>query len=465
MMLVTTAAVVALVVCGAAAAAAQASTALNVYGTSDISDSNLLAHVIEPGYTSFSGGDTINYTAVGSGAAISAAEVASNEIDAIIVHSPPLEAPFVAGGYSYNNNYGNAVFYNDYVIPGPTSDPAGVDTSPTDMNNTVGAFERIAVAGGAGKATFVSRNDNSGTNVEEQTIWGLVHTADPSIPLQLAPNAPAGNTTRYIPWSGSGTGIPAWYVETDAEQGQNLIDTNGCNASPPTYPTTYGGCYTIVDRGTFNYQDSLGNTSHLKVLSQKNCSTCTGGAGLLTNPFHAYLVKSTMANKPGDLPAAQALISYLTSNTFQNTSLPGFMAEGQPEFYADAYAQLTNVSIPASAAPNTAITITATLTYPPPVAQPIGGMPVQLQDCTGTGCSNTPYPTACTAGNGWSNVGSPVSSNTSTGVVSFTPTIGTTTTTYRFCMNGYSDATLASLFSFNVDSAELGTHAGVVTVT
>jgi hypothetical protein len=462
------ASVLALGVMSVAAGAGQAATTLNVWGTSDITDSNLFAGLSSPGYHAQTG-NTISYTAVGTGAAITAAENAANNIDAIIVHSPSLEAPFVSGGFSYNNQLGNAVFYNDYVIPGPTSDPAGVGTS--DATNTVGAFEAIAASGAAGHASFVSRNDNSGTNVEEQTIWGLVHNVDPPPGgplLQLAPNAPAGNTTRYIPWTGTGTGIPAWYVESNTTQGASLIDTNNCNATPPTYATTNGNCYTIVDRGTWQFQGTQGSpthTSNLKIVSQNNCSSCTGGAGLLTNPFHAYMVKSTLVtNKPGDLVPTQQLISYLTSSTFQNSSLPSFPASGPEEFFPDAYAKLTNTSIPASAPKNTQIAISATLTYPPPVAQPIGGMPVQLQQCTTVGgCSSAV--TSCSGGSGWSNVGSAVNSNASTGVVSFTPTLGSTSTYYRLCMAAYSDSTLASLFSLNANGAQLGTNGGFVTAT
>jgi hypothetical protein len=466
---IVAATMVAMVASGVAAAASQATT-LNVWGTSDVTDSDLMAGLIEPGYAAKYPGNTISYTAVGTGAAITAAENPANEIDAIIVHSPPLEAPFVSGGYSYQNMLGYAIFYNQYIIAGPKTDPAGVKS--VDSANAVGAFEKIAAAGAAGKATFVSRNDNSGTNVEEQTIWGDVHTVDPPSSggplLQLAPNAPAGNTTRYIPWTGTGTGIPAWYVETGVTQGANLIDTNNCNASPPTYSTPYGGCYTIVDQGTYEYQSTQGtptNTSNLEVVTTSNCATCTGGAGLLTNPFHAYIVKSTMANQPGDLPATEDLISYLTSSTFQTVSLPKFPKSGPEEFYPDAFAQLTSVSIPTSpVAPNSPITIQATLTYPPPIAQPIGGMPVVLQQCTsGASCSSS-APTSCTAGGGWTN-NSTANSNATSGVVTFNPTIGTTSTYYRFCMAQYSDSTLASVFSFNADGTELGPNGGYVTVT
>ncbi len=37
----------------------------------------------------------------------------------------------------------------------------------------MGAFQDIAAAGASNEATFISRSDNSGTNVEEHEIWAL----------------------------------------------------------------------------------------------------------------------------------------------------------------------------------------------------------------------------------------------------------------------------------------------------
>ena len=58
--------------------------------------------------------------------AIQNAENGTGGPSALIVHAASLENQFVANGFSYNNQYGNAIFTNDFVLAGPTGDPAGV---------------------------------------------------------------------------------------------------------------------------------------------------------------------------------------------------------------------------------------------------------------------------------------------------------------------------------------------------
>jgi tungstate transport system substrate-binding protein len=424
---------------GGFAGVAQAAT-LNVWGTSDVSDSNLLAHVIVPGFASFDPSDTISYTAVGSGAAITEAETPANGVDAIMVHSPSLEAPFVSGGHSVEP-LGRAIFYNDYVIVGPSSDPAGVDTSPSQAANAAGAFQRIAAAGGSSpsKATFLTRNDASGTNVEEEQIWGLTT----GVTIQPALNGSASG--RFQP--GSGGTFPAWYVPTNAQQGQNLIDTNECVGG--TGPVPNGNCYTIVDRGTYYYEQSLGNTSHLAIVAQNNAAGSPGGLSLLTNPFHAYIPQMAP-----HLTGATAFLNYLTSSGFQN-SLPGFPGSGKTSVYPDAYANISSSTIPTHAASGSTFTISATLQYAPPVPQNIVGMPVTLE--SDPGCTGSYAPDA--------SVTNPQNTNGS-GVVSFTPTIGSVMTCYQLSMSTYDDTsltTVGSQFSPN-DNTALGPNNGQVNV-
>src|SRR6202012_5683819 len=98
---------------------------------------------------------TFKYVGVATGVAISDAESGSQGPSAMIVHAASLENQFVAGGYSYNNQYGNAIFTNDFVLAGPTGDPAGVGTNAP--HNIAQAFADVATAGIAGKAQFISR--------------------------------------------------------------------------------------------------------------------------------------------------------------------------------------------------------------------------------------------------------------------------------------------------------------------
>ena len=92
-----------------------------------------------------------------TGLAIQEAESGTGGPSALIVHAPSLENQFVAGGFSDNNQYGNAIFTNDFVLAGPTSDPAGVGANAA--HSIAQAFADIATAGNAGKATFFTRGE------------------------------------------------------------------------------------------------------------------------------------------------------------------------------------------------------------------------------------------------------------------------------------------------------------------
>ena len=151
----------------AAPAAARASDVI-VQGTTDVRDAGLLDDVIAPGFKAAYPQYTLKYVAVGTGQALTNAQAGQG--DAVLTHAPTLESTFVANGFS-DERFGRAIFYSDYVILGPKNDPAGVLSGAA--HNSAQAFQLIAAAGAAGKANFVSRGDNSGTNVEEKAIWKL----------------------------------------------------------------------------------------------------------------------------------------------------------------------------------------------------------------------------------------------------------------------------------------------------
>ena len=95
-----------------------------------------------------------------------------------MVHAASLENQFVADGYSFEQ-YGRALFTNDFVLGGPNADPAGVMAS--GKNDIARAFADVASAGvnggGTPKATFVSRGGTPGTTVSEHGIWQLVSSS------------------------------------------------------------------------------------------------------------------------------------------------------------------------------------------------------------------------------------------------------------------------------------------------
>lgn len=100
----------------------------------------------------------VQVIAVGTGKAL---ELAKNgDVDVALVHAREAEDQFVAAGHGVNRH---DVMFNDFVIVGPEQDPAGVKKE-TDL---FAALKRIVAA----KARFISRGDNSGTDLMEQKYW------------------------------------------------------------------------------------------------------------------------------------------------------------------------------------------------------------------------------------------------------------------------------------------------------
>lgn len=120
-------------------------------------DAGLIDALIEA-YTDENPNTTVRYLARGTGKAIELAE--GGNIDMLIVHAKSMEEAFVEEGYGSERI---DFMYNDYVIVGPSEDPAGVKDAP----NTISAMSAIENE----RAPFVSRADQSGTNVKELEVW------------------------------------------------------------------------------------------------------------------------------------------------------------------------------------------------------------------------------------------------------------------------------------------------------
>jgi tungstate transport system substrate-binding protein len=99
----------------------------------------------------------VRVVSVGSGKAMKLGE--NGDVDVVLVHSRVDEEKFVATGFGVNRR---DVMYNDFIIVGPKSDPAGIRGS-----DVLTAFKKIASAGSG----FVSRGDDSGTHKMEQSYW------------------------------------------------------------------------------------------------------------------------------------------------------------------------------------------------------------------------------------------------------------------------------------------------------
>ena len=100
----------------------------------------------------------VRVVAVGTGQAFEIAR--RGDADSLLVHDTAGEEKFVADGYASERA---DVMYNDFVIIGPSDDPAGI----ADADSAAEVFTLIAEA----KAPFASRGDDSGTNRAELRLW------------------------------------------------------------------------------------------------------------------------------------------------------------------------------------------------------------------------------------------------------------------------------------------------------
>ncbi len=358
-------AIVAALLGGLAIVSAAAADTIRVQSTTDTIDAGLVDDLLKPMYAQAQPGDTLQYVGVGTGRALDNAR--NGLADVVITHAPSLEQQFVTDGYSLEPA-GRAIFYSDYVIVGPRADPAVVATAAP--HDAIGAFEAIARAGGGGAATFISRGDNSGTNVQEQVMWGMTT----GVTIQRASNAGTA-TNRFEPGS-SGT-YPTWYAKTNKGQAANLQEADVCNTG--TYPN--GGCYTVVDRGTFNRLVNNGTVTHLAIVSQDNAADAPGGKDLLINPFSVYIVNPAAVSSltSVDVAAAQRFVAFLTSSQLQ-AAVDSYPTATDPAFHADAFPSMTLASpLAATATAGAHLTLSLAFANRMPGAPAVSGMPVQLQ--------------------------------------------------------------------------------------
>jgi len=103
-------------------------------------------------------GIRVRHVGAGTGAALNIAR--KGNVDLVMVHAKSLEEKFVQEGYGTERI---DLMYNDFVIVGPSNDPAGIK----GMKLTSEALKKISEK----KVTFVSRGDKSGTHVAETLLW------------------------------------------------------------------------------------------------------------------------------------------------------------------------------------------------------------------------------------------------------------------------------------------------------
>jgi tungstate transport system substrate-binding protein len=103
-------------------------------------------------------GIRVRHVGAGTGAALDIAR--QGNVDLVLVHAKSLEEKFVKEGFGVERI---DLMYNDFVIVGPSNDPAGIK----GMKRATEALKRIHEKGVA----FISRGDKSGTHVAEMQLW------------------------------------------------------------------------------------------------------------------------------------------------------------------------------------------------------------------------------------------------------------------------------------------------------
>lgn len=136
--------------------------------TTSTYDSGLLDEIV-PRFEARTG-ITVKVIAVGTGAALRMAS--EGNADAVLVHAPEAEAPYVASGDLVSSRL---VMTNDFVIVGPPEDPASAASAP----DLPAALASIAAGG-----RFVSRGDDSGTHKRELALWAGAGIDPASLPRE-----------------------------------------------------------------------------------------------------------------------------------------------------------------------------------------------------------------------------------------------------------------------------------------
>ncbi len=252
----------------AGGAVAHAQPVIRLSTTTSTENSGLLAHLL-PALEAKTG-RKVHVIAVGSGKAL---ELAKNgDVDVTLVHARAAEDAFVAAGYGVERRN---VMYNDFVVACPVGDPAGIKGG----KDVVAAFRTLA----ASQVKFISRGDNSGTEVMEKSYWKLAGSMPPA--------------SRYL-----SAGLGMGEVLTMAAELQ--------------------AC-TLADRATFaTYQAKTG----LAVMVQ--------GDPRMFNPYG--IIASSPTRHPGiNYQGAKLLIDWLTSPEGQ-ARIAAFRPAGQQLFVPNA---------------------------------------------------------------------------------------------------------------------------------
>lgn len=247
---------------------AHAQQVIRLSTTTSTENSGLLAYLL-PAFEAKTN-TKVHVISVGTGKAL---ELAKNgDVDVTLVHAREAEDKFVAQGYGVDRR---DVMYNDFIVTGPVSDPARIRGG----NDVIAAFRKIA----ASNVKFVSRGDNSGTEIMEKSYW------------KAAGTQPAAG--RYV-----SAGLGMGEVLNMAAELQ---------------------AYTLTDRATYSaYKARTG----LAVLVE--------GDNRMFNPYGIIAVNPER-HKGVNYKGARLLIDWITSTEGQQ-KIASFRFGGQQLFFASA---------------------------------------------------------------------------------------------------------------------------------
>jgi len=218
-------------------------------------------------------GIQVRVVALGTGQALDMGR--RGDADVVFVHAKALEEKFVAEGFGVRRF---EVMYNDFVLIGPSSDPAKAKGG----RDVLEAFRKVQAA----QAPFVSRGDRSGTHFAELEIW---KAAGIDIAKDKGP----------------------WYRDTGQGMGPALNSAAGMNA------------YILADRGTWL---SFRNRADLEVLVEGDRRLFNQYGIILVNPAKQTAVKKAMG---------QSFIDWVISADGQQ-AIAAYRIDGEQLFFPNA---------------------------------------------------------------------------------------------------------------------------------
>jgi tungstate transport system substrate-binding protein len=220
-------------------------------------------------------GIELQWVSVGTGKALEYGR--NGDVDVVLTHDPESEKSFIDEGYGVEPRQ---VMYNDFVVLGPKSDPAGVGGKKADK-----AFALIALK----SSPFASRADKSGTHMAELRIWKDAGLTAPD--------------------------KEDWYIQT----GQGMLDTINIAGERDAY--------VLTDRGTFiTYEANSGGNPPLVILVEGDESLKNQYSVIPVNPERHDNVNSELAGK---------FSKWLTSAKVQQ-DIANFRLEGKQLFFPNA---------------------------------------------------------------------------------------------------------------------------------